>query len=286
MRVSSLGYDVGHFTIYYTDLGRGTVPTTVAEPLTVTLEDIPTNHDGSSAFTFRIAFSADVEITPEDMRDHALMLSGGTVTNAARVDDRKDLWELTVDPAGTAAVTILVPLDRACTETGALCTADGVMLTTAPLAAGFVSVPPEHDGETEFLLELSFDAAVVRGSKGHIRALLGVTGGSVTRMRRKDDRLDVAITRATTEVHVFASFDASMIDLTRTSAQAVADLKHYIDFAARGDTKRTRRPSPMLWATMLPIVSDLPVPADLVRHRSSCRAIGGSRSASSAPARR
>ena len=47
-------------------------------------------------------------------------------------------------------------------------------------------------------------------------------------------RLNVAITRATTEVHVFASFDASMIDLARTSAQAVADLKHYIDFAARG----------------------------------------------------
>ena len=47
-------------------------------------------------------------------------------------------------------------------------------------------------------------------------------------------RLNVAITRSTTEVHVFASFDASMIDLARTSAQAVADLKHYIDFAARG----------------------------------------------------
>jgi len=47
-------------------------------------------------------------------------------------------------------------------------------------------------------------------------------------------RLNVAITRATTEVVVFASFDASMIDLTRTSAQAVKDLKHYLDFAERG----------------------------------------------------
>lgn len=47
-------------------------------------------------------------------------------------------------------------------------------------------------------------------------------------------RLNVAVTRATTEVLVFASFDASMIDLTRTSAQGVEDLKHYIDFAARG----------------------------------------------------
>ena len=143
------------------------------------------------------------------MRDHALVVSGGTVTAAAQVDDRKDLWELTLEPAGTAAVTILVPLDRACTETGALCTADGVMLTTAPghsvpgpapvpqgqqalapLAASFVSVPPEHDGETAFWLELSFNAAVEQGSKPRIRALLGASGGSVTKVRRKDDRLD------------------------------------------------------------------------------------------------
>lgn len=47
-------------------------------------------------------------------------------------------------------------------------------------------------------------------------------------------RLNVAITRATTEVVVFASFDAAMIDLTRTSSEAVKDLKNYIDFAARG----------------------------------------------------
>jgi len=47
-------------------------------------------------------------------------------------------------------------------------------------------------------------------------------------------RLNVAITRATTEVVVFASFDASMIDLTRSSAKAVRDLKHYLDFAERG----------------------------------------------------
>ena len=123
-----------------------------------------------------------------------------------QVDGRKDLWELTVEPAGTGAVSVLAPQNRACTEAGALCTAAGVMLSTglgrsvpgpaqgqqglAPLAAGFVSVPPEHDGQTAFWLELSFDAAVAQGSKSRIRALLGVTGGSETRIRRKDGRLD------------------------------------------------------------------------------------------------
>ncbi len=47
-------------------------------------------------------------------------------------------------------------------------------------------------------------------------------------------RLNVAITRATSEVVLFASFDPSMIDLTRTSANAVRDLRHYMEFAQRG----------------------------------------------------
>ena len=185
----------------------GTLNQTEATALTATLEDLPSNHDGSGAFTFRIAFSAEVTISPQDMKDHALTVTGGTVTNATRVDGRSDLWEFRVEPSGTGAVSILVPQDRACTETGALCTADGQMLSPglghsvpgpvaqgqqgpAPLAAGFVSVPPEHDGQTEFWLELSFGAAVEQGSKQRILALLGVTGGSVTRLRRKDGRLD------------------------------------------------------------------------------------------------
>ena len=47
-------------------------------------------------------------------------------------------------------------------------------------------------------------------------------------------RLNVAITRATTEVLLFSSFDSSMIDLSRTSALAVEHLKHYLEFAEKG----------------------------------------------------
>ena len=174
-------------------------PVAAAPALTASFESVPQAHDGASAFTVRLAFTEEVETTPEDMRDHALTVTGATVTAAARVDDRKDLWELTLEPAGSGTVSILTPLDRACTETGALCTADGRALSNAiattvpgppPLTAQFVSVPPEHDGETEFWLELSFDAAVVQGSKTGIRALLAVTGGTVKRLRRKDNRLD------------------------------------------------------------------------------------------------
>jgi very-short-patch-repair endonuclease len=47
-------------------------------------------------------------------------------------------------------------------------------------------------------------------------------------------RLNVAITRAKEEMIVFTSFDPSMIDLNRTSARAVRDLKHFLEFADRG----------------------------------------------------
>lgn len=47
-------------------------------------------------------------------------------------------------------------------------------------------------------------------------------------------RLNVAATRARREMKVFTSFDPGMIDLTRTAAEGVRDLKAFIEFADRG----------------------------------------------------
>ena len=47
-------------------------------------------------------------------------------------------------------------------------------------------------------------------------------------------RLNVAITRAISEVLIFSSFDSAMLDLSRSSAVAVEHLKHYLEFAERG----------------------------------------------------
>ena len=111
--------------------GSTTLKATEADPLTASFALAPEAHDGESGFKLRIDFSDDVEITPEDMRDHALLVSGGTVTDAARVKGGSDLWELTVEPAGPGPVSILVAQDRACTDQGALCTADGRSLTVS-----------------------------------------------------------------------------------------------------------------------------------------------------------
>ncbi len=49
-----------------------------------------------------------------------------------------------------------------------------------------------------------------------------------------EKRLNVAVTRARAELHVFASITADQIDLSRTKSRGVADLKNFLDYAARG----------------------------------------------------
>ena len=68
--------------------GSSTLRAAEADPLTAHFALAPEAHDGENGFKLRIVFSDDVEITPEDMRDHALLVSGGTVTDAARVKGR------------------------------------------------------------------------------------------------------------------------------------------------------------------------------------------------------
>ena len=182
-----------------------------ADPLTAAFSNMPQSHDGSTAFTFRLTFSEDVDISAADLKDHALTVLNGTVTTARALNSGTAEWDMTLQPTGAGSVNILVSPTSDCAATGALCTAAGTMLSTvpgrsipyadavapqpqvqaSPLTAGFTSVPAEHDGQTAFWLELTFDAAVAQGSKRRIRALLGVTGGSETRIRRKDNgRLD------------------------------------------------------------------------------------------------
>lgn len=47
-------------------------------------------------------------------------------------------------------------------------------------------------------------------------------------------RLNVAITRARRELRVFSSLKAEQMDLARTQAMGVRDLKHFLEFAERG----------------------------------------------------
>jgi len=63
---------------------------------------------------------------------------------------------------------------------------------------------------------------------------LAITSFNQLTRQGGERRLNVAITRARHEMRVFSSFRAEQLDLARTSAKGIHDLKHFLEFAERG----------------------------------------------------
>ena len=62
---------------------------------------MPEAHDGESAFTFRVAFSDDIGISYQALREDAFTVTGGSVTRGRRVDDRRDYYGTQRRPPAT-----------------------------------------------------------------------------------------------------------------------------------------------------------------------------------------
>ena len=183
------------------ELGTGTILNT--ETLTASFENVPQDHDGSTAFTFNVAFTTDVSIGYAAMRDHAFTVTNGDVTGAARVDGRSDRWLITVDPDGGDAVMITLPGNRACATQGAICSKEehpvqlsnspSATVATAPegepLTASFSSVPDSHDGE-DFSVDLTFSEGPDVGYRD-VQKAVKVNGGSINRANRKTNGSNV-----------------------------------------------------------------------------------------------
>ena len=118
---------------------------TPPEPLTAAFEGMPAEHDGESAFRFRVAFSEDITISYRTLRDESFTVTGGTVTAARRSAGRDDLWEITVEPDSGEAVTITLPGRRTCGASGAVCTggAAAKQLANSPSATVAAGSPVE-----------------------------------------------------------------------------------------------------------------------------------------------
>ena len=58
-------------------------------PLTASFESVPTSHNGSGEFRFRIAFSEEFSLSYKTLRDHAFTVEGGKVTGARRLVNRQ-----------------------------------------------------------------------------------------------------------------------------------------------------------------------------------------------------
>ena len=108
-----------------------------ADPLTADFQGLPSSHDGETAFSFRLAFSEAVAVTPEAMRTHVLDVAGGAVTGAARVDGESGAWAITVAPDSRDELSITLAPAADCEADGAVCTSDGRALSSGAAAIVF-----------------------------------------------------------------------------------------------------------------------------------------------------
>ena len=176
-------------------------------PLTASFEAMPGEHDGESAFTFRLAFSEPLSwMNGRRLREDVVAVTGGRATAAGRVDRRRDLWQVTVEPDSPADATVTLEAGAACGTPAAVCTKDGRALSATisatvagpavetavvPLTASFEAVPGEHDGESAFRFRVAFSEPIAISYRSLREDAFAVTGGRVTRGKRVDGRKDL-----------------------------------------------------------------------------------------------
>ena len=104
-------------------------------PLTASFSNVPSSHDGSTEFTFDLAFSENLELSYRTLRDHAFAKDAQNedhvVAAQRKVQGSNQTWTITVEPSGNGAITITLPETTDCNVTGAICTSDGRMLSNS-----------------------------------------------------------------------------------------------------------------------------------------------------------
>ena len=105
-----------------------------APTLMSVIDEAPSYHDGKTEFTFELRFSEEVRLSFRTLRDQVFEITNGRVLRAQRMNRPSNLhWRITVRPDSDDAVTIVLPVTEDCDAQGAICTADGRMLSS-PLA--------------------------------------------------------------------------------------------------------------------------------------------------------
>ena len=193
--------------------------------ITARFQGVPRSHDGESDFTFQVAFVKDVGISPTSLREDALTATGGAVTQVQRVDDRSDLFEITMEPDSDEDVTITLSSSGDCGEAGSICTQEENprKLDNSPtatvagpiLTASFQGLPSQHDGETAFSFRIAFSDEIATDEAEFREHSVEVWGGEVTRAEPVGQRRDLW------EVEVApASEDMVMVSLKLTQSCA------------------------------------------------------------------
>ena len=172
------------------------------EGRTARFDAVPANHDGTTAFTVELHFSAEPEgLSYRTVQGGLLEVEGGSVTRAVRATPGSNQgWRVTVAPSGDGDVQIQLPA-RKCGKPNAVCIGGRALAQAAeamvpgatpteppaevPLTASFSGAPAEHDGTSPFELRfrLSEEPAGLSYRTVH-NGLFDVSGGAIGRAWR------------------------------------------------------------------------------------------------------
>ena len=103
--------------------------------LTAAVEDVPDRHDGSGTAEFDLRFSEQIEELSYRTLLAGYEVDGGELVRTRRKEPPGNvLWRIEVRPAGDGAVSATLPGGRPCGMEGAVCAADGRVLSNSPTA--------------------------------------------------------------------------------------------------------------------------------------------------------
>ena len=179
-------------------------PPRVPEGPSARFDDLPENHDGATAFTVELNFSAEPEgLSYRTVQDGLLEVEGGSVTRAVRATPGSNMgWRVTVAPSGDGDIEIGLPA-RKCGKPHAVCiggrpleqAAQAAIPGTAsvepppppevPLTASFSGAPAEHTGSGSFELQFRLSEEPAGVSYRTVQnGLFDVTGATIGRAWR------------------------------------------------------------------------------------------------------
>ena len=159
--------------------GTGTIIDEDVTALTAEFRNMRSSHEGEDEdFSFQLKFNQKVTTKYRVMEDHVFEITNGRVSDARRVDKRRDLWKITIEPDSDDDVVVTLPATTSCSATGAVCSqtdqgkpsqplSRSVTATVAgpqpdPITATFNGMPEEHNG-SEFTFDLAFSENVKAG---------------------------------------------------------------------------------------------------------------------------
>ena len=162
-------------------------------PLTATIPDAPSSHDGSNTFTFELRFSEEFPLSYRTLRDHAFTVTGGEVVKARRLEKGRNVrWEISVVPDGDGPVAVALPATTDCEADGAVCTGDGRKLSQElEFEVPGLSTPEITSGSSFSVDEGATQVATLRARDGDTQAAnltWSISGGDERGKVRRDPR--------------------------------------------------------------------------------------------------